>query len=594
MIHIIDIFIVVAACLAVGRLMDEPALPALERLAAHFAWGAAILGILFAVLGHVRLDAWVMTGIAVALSIAGIWRSRDSALNVRATDLIPKGTIDRVLVALIVLVAGLSFVGTLTPEVRHDPLFYHVEVPRLWLNFGRMVEVPENGHSYFPYGFEMLYAWALSLGSGSAAKALHWCAGLAAAGMTARIARAIGARPLHAGAVFYFIPTIMYLSTTTYIDLATAMFGIGAVALLVEGNASRETALRFGLMLGCAMSTKYTAWPLLGVPLGLAFAWSHRRAPALVMIAGACALVPILPWVVRNIVYVGNPVAPLLVSVFGPESARETGLAGGFDSFAGKEMGITALLLAPLIYAKHLFAQKYVLSVLGVFAGAALLAMHRGDRAEEVTPRVRQFTVLLIVLYLFEALSTRGHPDGRYGLTAMAMGAALIAGLCGCMATRANRAVGLLAPTLAVASALVVLFDMPRLQRDLGESWLSPKLSADARLEYLEDKNVIPADFAEVEEVLSREDANRVLGWHYPSREKYWEKISIMRNDLAPKASMTLEEFTEAIHDVGVTHIVRDENPGVDEEIWDEFLETKTFEIPGTGVREVTAPDVGE
>lgn len=135
---------------------------------------------------HVRLDAWVMTPIAAALAIAGVWRARRTPLRISTNDLAPKGSIDRVLAALIVLVSGLAFVGTLTPEVRHDPLFYHVEVPRLWLNFGRMVEIPENGHSYFPYGFEMLYAWALSLGSDSAAKALHWAAGLAAAGMTGK------------------------------------------------------------------------------------------------------------------------------------------------------------------------------------------------------------------------------------------------------------------------------------------------------------------------------------------------------------------------------------------------------------------------
>jgi hypothetical protein len=412
MIHILDIIIVLAACLAAGRLMDEPDLPVLERIAGHFCWGAAILGILFAAVGHVRLDAWVMTPIASALAIAGSWRARGTPIRITKNDLLPKGRIDRALAALIVLVAGLAFVGTLTPEVRHDPLFYHVEVPRLWLNFGRMVEIPENGHSYFPYGFEMLYAWALSLGSDSAAKALHWAAGLAAAAMAARLARAIGARPLHAGAVFYFVPSIMYLSTTTYIDLATAMFGIGAAALLIEGGAMRATAVRFGILLGCAMSTKYTAWPLLGVPLGLAFAWTHRRSPLVVIIAGACALVPILPWMARNYVYVGNPVAPLLVSVFGPESARQTGLAGGFDSFAGTETGIVVLALAPMQYMRHLFSQKYTLSVLGILAGIAALLMQRGANVEERTPRVRQVTVLLIVLFSSRRSRRAGIPMG--------------------------------------------------------------------------------------------------------------------------------------------------------------------------------------
>jgi hypothetical protein len=565
----------------------------LHSITLYYTVGCAALSLLFALAGHLRLDAVSLTLVAAVPALSALFHLRSGWFRPTLPG-IPAGLMDRLVLGAVVVMATLGFLGSLSPEVRHDPLFYHVEVPRLWLNFGRMVEVPENGHSYFPYGFEMLYTWSLSLGSDSAAKGLHWAAGLAAAGWCARLARGFRANPLHAAALFYFIHFVSYLSTTTYIDLATAMYGLAAVTLWAERRASpwdARTALAFGFFTGSAMATKYTAWPLIGVPLGVAAAFSLWRSPRLLLLTGFAALLPLAPWVARNLAYVGNPVAPLMVRVFGPQSAIDTGLAGSFDSFSGAGWGVQALLVAPLVYARHLVLQKYTLSLLGIVTGAILLAMER--RAEPGRrDALRSLFLLLVGLFLAEALFTRGHPDGRYGLTTMGVGAVLLAAFCGRLAaTATSPRACLVAPALCLALFASGLVDYWKFQRDLHETWL-PVLTESSRDRYRYGKGVQPGHHAELEKLLTDGHAGRVLGVGYPSRHRYWVWIQGMRNDLvsaAGGASADAESIHRALGQLDFTHVVDARNPGFDAARWEEFLRVYTEPVaaPYADVRRI-------
>lgn len=565
---------------------DEDSHP-LERVALYYAAGCALLTTLFALVGHVSLSPWLMTGLAVAAALPGLRGMGRPALP----RLWPRATIDRVLVVLCIASALVGYIGSLTPEVRHDPLYYHLQVPQLWLNSGRMVEVPENGHSYFPYGFEMVYTWALSLGSDTAAKGHHWLAGLAAAGLAAALARRLGARPLHAAALFLSIPTIPYLSSTTYIDLATAMYGLSAMGALV-GMVGRRGAVTvgegalLGMMTGAAMATKYTAWPLLGVPLGLAAwwaMWGRWGALGATAVAGAVA---IAPWVVRNMVYVGNPVAPLLIGVFGPESAHRTGLAGAFDSFSGMGGGAAGWLTAPLSYALHLTHQKYTLALLGLGAAGALLAGRRLRGAATPGRHVAVAAVLLVVLFLFEAAFTRGHPDGRYGLAMQGLAGALVAVLCGALSSQCGRPGACwLAPGLAVAFFVSQAIEVPYRFGALGES-LTPILRTESRWQYRIERQRLPADFRERDDRLAAAGAGRVMGLSYPSRHRYWAWIQGIRNEAVDGAGGVAADpaaIAGALAAMGVTHLAGGYNPGFTAEAWAAFLSERTELLVGEG-----------
>lgn len=587
-----------ACVLAVGRIADEADAPLPERLSCWWVWGCAILSPLLAVVGLVSFTTPVLTLAASLAAAAALWLRRDEGREWVGIGLRGLGAVDRAILVLMALWVGLAFLGTFTPEVRHDPLFYHLVVPQLWLNFGRIVEVPENGHSYFPYGHEMLYGWCLGLGSDSAAKGVHWASGLALAGMASGLARSLGARGLHAAALVYFLPAVMYLSTTTYIDLATGMYGVAALVLLLRGVSEPRGAAALGFMVGSAMATKYTAWPLIGVPVLVAFAWQSRLNVRMLLACAVAVAIPVAPWVVRNMAHVGNPVAPLLIGVFGPESALQTGLAGSFDSFAGTAFGPVALFLAPFRYAGHLLLNKYPLSVLGLLAGAALWGMRPRRTPSEragAGPRRVHPVVLLAGMFLVEAFATRGHPDGRYALASMALGAAIVCVLCARLGALGTSGRCLVAPGLAFLMGVWGLADWHRLQVQLREDWLHPRLSDGSRRAYLLERGVIRDDHELVEDALRAEGAGRVVGTGYPSRERYWVWIQGMRNDLVPRGlpespDAAAEELYRSLVDAGVTHIVRDANPGVPAAAWEAFLAAHTEPVVGAPVRRILRP----
>ena len=85
-----------------------------------------------------------------------------------------------VLLSLCVLLALLSLLlCALPPDGNEwDALAYHLAFPKLYLQAGRMAEIPFMHQSYFPPLQDMLYLWGLSVAGESAAKVMHWAVGM--------------------------------------------------------------------------------------------------------------------------------------------------------------------------------------------------------------------------------------------------------------------------------------------------------------------------------------------------------------------------------------------------------------------------------
>lgn len=269
----------------------------LHHFALYFTLGGALLSLPLAILGHHSV-VW-FTLLPTLLALGGILVRPVREITLPSLPWISRDTspIDYLLALAISVGALLGFLGALSPEVRHDSLFYHLQTPQIWLNVGRMIEVPENAHAFFPYGYEMLFTFAMALVDDSAAKVLHWIAGLVAMVWVMILARDSG-NGLAAGAIYYFIPTMAYLSTTTYIDLATGMYGLAAVVFylrLGKQGWNLGGAFFWGFIVGTAMATKYTAWALLGIPFGVLALWTFRRHPLQLMITGVGVVLLLSP-----------------------------------------------------------------------------------------------------------------------------------------------------------------------------------------------------------------------------------------------------------------------------------------------------------
>jgi hypothetical protein len=292
--------------------------------------------------------------------------------------------------ALVVFVDGLSGVKG------WDSFSDHLARSARWLATGRLVPgVAEEVVTHYPGNFELLVRWTLSLGTDRFAFLIAYGSSLAATWVVYRIAREVGQGIVAArvsAIAAASLQVLAYQSVVVYSDSFTALCLLLATWLLLiwirEGAADRRLSFGFGLALGLAMGTKYSAGPP-AVVLGLLWTWHAgcdvRREgfeqPLIdlrwLMPQLAWLVAGVLPgmafWYVRNLVLQGNPFYPLSVAGLpgiplgnllagapGPRSLGdivrypwlETGHGPGFETGLGATVAtvvVLAVLAGPAI-----------------------------------------------------------------------------------------------------------------------------------------------------------------------------------------------------------------------------------------------------
>jgi hypothetical protein len=267
----------------------------------------------------------------------------------------------------------------------YDVLSYHLQLPREWLEAGRLAPLPHNVYSFLPGYVEGAFmhvgaalfeqpspdAPVLVAGMGRGAYAAQFLhAGFVVLGalltgaLAGRVARRSGigepaarCAGAFAGALVLVTPWAVVTGSLAYNDMAAlALLAGAALAGADDRVPGFRRGLVAGLLLGAAASVKPTAL-LLGAPLVGALAlWTcPPRAWARLVLAGTLAgLVMTLPWLVRNFLASGNPVFPFAASIFandlggtGHWSAEQVARYGAGHRFEGGLFGALRLLVLP-------------------------------------------------------------------------------------------------------------------------------------------------------------------------------------------------------------------------------------------------------
>ncbi len=228
--------------------------------------------------------------------------------------------------ALTAVALGYGLIAALAPEKEYDALWYHLRLPRLWLEAGRPVDVIHEYISLYPLTWELVFGAGMVLGGTVAAKLLHFaCLPLLALLVWQASRRYMpGVSPSAAAALVVTTPTLLWESTTTYVDLALALHAAAACYALVRyaDTSERSWAIVAALQFGLAAATKHLGVLVTIVALALFVAAARTHAgrmrllrPA-ILIAILAAIVP-SPWYVRAWAASGNPVFPELFGLFG-------------------------------------------------------------------------------------------------------------------------------------------------------------------------------------------------------------------------------------------------------------------------------------
>ncbi len=215
---------------------------------------------------------------------------------------------------------ALYLIHALAPEITSDGAGYHLELIQRYLREHGFSAGATNIYAQLSQGSEMLYLFAYSVGGDSAAKLAH----LDLLGATVVAMLAFGRRfglqsAAWAAALLYAVsPIVGRDATSTYNDCALAFFAFLAfyAARLLVADPSGGRAVLAGGLAGMCFAVKYTGFPALVVGAALILAERRARNRSTLALFSAAAALFVLPWLIKNAVVTGNPVAPLFNAIF--------------------------------------------------------------------------------------------------------------------------------------------------------------------------------------------------------------------------------------------------------------------------------------
>lgn len=335
----------------------------------------------------VRLTILLPAG-AAALSLAWRWKlGAGPAPRLRVSWLVPAAA----------LLCFSSFLGAFSPEPAWDALTYHLGIPERYLFANGIVVTEFSLFSAFPFLMEMLFVPGLVLGGPSLAALLHFEFGtllLIAVGLAARRFSRLAA--VLAPAILLADPLFQKELSWAYNDLTLAFYSLLAILAFLDWSSTSEPGLlRYaGVLTGISVLVKVQGAVVAAVLLPML--WLSGRRPSRAkavdsLVYLALAFAACSPWLVRNLAFTGNPVAPLFQSVFHPAGGEyfdRTAMeqVNEFLSRIGTGKGLDDLLALPwnLVmrtipgqYGGSFGSQVTPLYLIGAFGASVLPAVRR-------------------------------------------------------------------------------------------------------------------------------------------------------------------------------------------------------------------------
>jgi len=261
----------------------------------------------------------------------------------------------------------------LVPDSHWDPYTYHLAAPEQFLKLHRFTAVGTSTPLQCPLTAELVYALAVALRMEALPHFIQVIPFVAAVALLAGRCVALGGRA--AGwvtvglvATFGLVGAQMVIAKN---DLAAASYVIaGAVCLargLVQGASFRWLAVS-AVLFGCSAAVKYNGHALLVLAwVGLVLVRQLRGGgwKTNLVWLGMAAL-PVLPWLVKSWIFVGDPLWPFLSMCF-PQALWDRECAQALEIMREGGEGWRALLKAGPEFVKALLAYQPALALSMVF-----------------------------------------------------------------------------------------------------------------------------------------------------------------------------------------------------------------------------------
>lgn len=332
-----------------------------ERIPLIFGLGLSALSLMTMVLGKCGIMHpvvyYVILGLLILSSFGMNWKESVKTNQPGASGSKKKSaektiSIFRTKLAFWTLLAMSPFVlamflGSMLPSIDFDVREYHLQGPKEYYQNGYVGMLPHNVYTSFPFFTEILSLLGMILRQDWYRGAMCGKAVLMGfAPLTAVTLYAAGKRWFSheagwiAALVYLSTPWVYRISIIAYTEGGVAFFlfvSLFAYMLSLEKSedpkAKSKGILITGMLAGSAMACKYPGVVQVVIPLGLAvlaFPFFQKESNdkvkqslKLASIYSLGVLLTIGPWLMKNLVETGNPVYPLVYSVFGGEDWDE-------------------------------------------------------------------------------------------------------------------------------------------------------------------------------------------------------------------------------------------------------------------------------
>ncbi len=301
----------------------------LERFLLCLGMGLGCLSMMMVVLGvtghYDRTSLWCFY---VLFCGAGLWWGRSllkesgSALRAVRFSEILSSPLNWFLIVLAAAAVMMAFV----PELFYDSLVYHLGLPQMYVNEGRLIDTPNVYFSRFPMFMHMLYVLAVGLDGSAMAKLFNTTVVFTGMGTLLALARRLEWARAGAWACLFILamPVFQLNAWTTSVDVALGTYAsLGFLAYMIwkkSISAPRRWFVVFSLCVAFVFGIKYTGVVMV-LAYGALLVIDKRGASWFVLARRLCVysfvvLMVMSPWLARNILWTGNPVYPILWKVF--------------------------------------------------------------------------------------------------------------------------------------------------------------------------------------------------------------------------------------------------------------------------------------
>lgn len=222
--------------------------------------------------------------------------------------------------------------GAMLPSIDFDVKEYHLQGPKEYFQLGRVTFLPHNVYTSFPFLTEMLSLLSMVLrddwyrGAMIGKAVLMAFAPLTSLGLFAIARRWFGSTVGWLCVLIHLTtPWVYRVSIIAYVEGGLSFYLLATLLAVLNLGVHKRMSLVAGLLAGSAVACKYPGVLSVAIPL---FGWTIfstyrsdglKQSLRVATLFAIGALITFGPWMLKNTVETGNPLYPLLYTVFGGE-----------------------------------------------------------------------------------------------------------------------------------------------------------------------------------------------------------------------------------------------------------------------------------